>query len=128
VELIKDAIPAPARRKGGHPAKRIFQAIRIAVNDELKVFEEAIGQAVDLIKPGGRVSVITFHSLEDRICKTAFKQAAALPELPPNLPVIPDEFKPKVKLITRKPIVPSDEELEENNRARSAKLRILEKL
>lgn len=128
VELIKDAIPAPARRKGGHPAKRIFQAIRIAVNDELKVFEEAIGQAVDLIKPGGRVSVITFHSLEDRICKTAFKQAAALPELPPNLPVIPDEFKPKVKLITRKPIVPLDEELEENNRARSAKLRILEKL
>lgn len=128
VELIKDAIPAPARRKGGHPAKRIFQAIRIAVNDELKVFEEAIGQAVEMIKPGGRVSVITFHSLEDRICKTAFKQAASLPELPPNLPVIPDEFKPKVKLITRKPITPSEEELEENNRARSAKLRILEKL
>ncbi|MGP1907390.1 16S rRNA (cytosine(1402)-N(4))-methyltransferase RsmH [Metabacillus sp. JX24] len=128
VELIKDAIPAPARRTGGHPAKRIFQAIRIAVNDELKVFEEAIGQAVEMIKPGGRVSVITFHSLEDRICKTAFKQAASLPELPPNLPVIPDEFKPKVKLITRKPITPSEEELEENNRARSAKLRILEKL
>jgi len=128
VELIKEAIPAPARRKGGHPAKRVFQAIRIAVNDELGVFEDSIGQAISLLNQGGRISVITFHSLEDRICKAAFKKASDLPSLPPGLPVIPDEFQPDLKLITRKPIVPSEEELEENNRARSAKLRIAEKL
>lgn len=128
VDIIKDAIPAPARRKGGHPAKRIFQAIRIAVNDELKVFEEAIAQSIELLKPQGRVSVITFHSLEDRICKTAFKEAATPPELPRNMPFIPEGYEPKVKLITRKPILPSEQELEENNRARSAKLRIAEKI
>ncbi|MGM7720266.1 16S rRNA (cytosine(1402)-N(4))-methyltransferase RsmH [Metabacillus sp. Hm71] len=128
VEIIKEAIPAPARRKGGHPAKRIFQAIRIAVNDELKVFEEAIEQSIDLLKPNGRVSVITFHSLEDRICKSAFKEAATPPELPRNLPFIPEGYEPKVKIITRKPIIPSEKELEENNRARSAKLRIAEKM
>ncbi|MDE5051394.1 16S rRNA (cytosine(1402)-N(4))-methyltransferase RsmH [Niallia taxi] len=128
VELIKDAIPAPARRKGGHPAKRVFQAIRIAVNDELGVFEDSIGQAISLLNQGGRISVITFHSLEDRICKAAFKKASDLPDLPPGLPIIPAEFQPELKLVTRKPIVPSDEELEENNRARSAKLRIAEKL
>ncbi|QOW26278.1 16S rRNA (cytosine(1402)-N(4))-methyltransferase RsmH [Bacillus cereus] len=127
VELIKEGIPAPARRTGGHPAKRVFQAIRIAVNDELKVFEEALESAIEMVKPGGRVSVITFHSLEDRICKTTFKRNSTTPQLPPGLPIIPDEFKPKLKLITRKPIVPSDIELEENNRARSAKLRIAEK-
>ncbi|MBC6974128.1 MULTISPECIES: 16S rRNA (cytosine(1402)-N(4))-methyltransferase RsmH [unclassified Bacillus (in: firmicutes)] len=127
VELIKEGIPAPARRTGGHPAKRVFQAIRIAVNDELKVFEEALESAIGMVKPGGRISVITFHSLEDRICKTTFKRNSSTPQLPPGLPIIPDEFKPKLKLITRKPILPSDEELEENNRARSAKLRIAEK-
>lgn len=127
VELIKEGIPAPARRTGGHPAKRVFQAIRIAVNDELKVFEEALESAIEMVKPGGRVSVITFHSLEDRICKTTFKRNSTMPQLPPGLPIIPDEFKPKLKLITRKPILPSDIELEENNRARSAKLRIAEK-
>ncbi|UIJ64863.1 16S rRNA (cytosine(1402)-N(4))-methyltransferase RsmH [Bacillus cereus] len=127
VELIKEGIPAPARRTGGHPAKRVFQAIRIAVNDELKVFEEALEFAIEMVKPGGRVSVITFHSLEDRICKTTFKRNSTTPQLPPGLPIIPDEFKPKLKLITRKPILPSDIELEENNRARSAKLRIAEK-
>ncbi|QQF61114.1 16S rRNA (cytosine(1402)-N(4))-methyltransferase RsmH [Bacillus mojavensis] len=127
VDLIKDAIPAPARRSGGHPAKRVFQAIRIAVNDELKVFEEALEQAIDVLKPGGRVSVITFHSLEDRICKSTFKEKSSLPELPPGLPVIPEEFEPELKLITRKPITASEEELAENNRARSAKLRIAEK-
>ncbi|MGG0944206.1 16S rRNA (cytosine(1402)-N(4))-methyltransferase RsmH [Bacillus subtilis] len=127
VDLIKDAIPAPARRSGGHPAKRVFQAIRIAVNDELRVFEEALEQAIEVLKPGGRVSVITFHSLEDRICKTTFKEKSSLPELPPGLPVIPEEFEPELKLITRKPITASQEELEENNRARSAKLRIAEK-
>ncbi|MDM5235618.1 16S rRNA (cytosine(1402)-N(4))-methyltransferase [Bacillus cereus] len=127
VELIKEGIPAPARRTGGHPAKRVFQAIRIAVNDELKVFEEALESAIEMVKPGGRVSVITFHSLEDRICKTTFKRNSTTPQLPPGLPIIPEEFKPKLKLITRKPILPSDMELEENNRARSAKLRIAEK-
>ncbi|MFX3622652.1 MAG: 16S rRNA (cytosine(1402)-N(4))-methyltransferase RsmH [Ectobacillus sp.] len=128
VELIKEGIPAPARRTGGHPAKRVFQAIRIAVNDELKAFEEAIEAAIEVTRPGGRISVITFHSLEDRICKTTFKKHSTLPPLPPGLPVIPDEFKPKLRLVTRKPILPSDEELKENNRARSAKLRIAEKL
>ncbi|MEH7122964.1 16S rRNA (cytosine(1402)-N(4))-methyltransferase RsmH [Bacillus sp. JJ1532] len=128
VELIKEAIPAPARRKGGHPGKRVFQAIRIAVNDELGVFERSLQQAIDILKPGGRISVITFHSLEDRICKVSFKAASETPNLPHGLPIIPDEFKPVLKLITRKPITPSEEELEMNNRARSAKLRIAEKL
>jgi len=127
VELIKEGIPAPARRKGGHPAKRIFQAVRIAVNDELAVFEKSLHKAIDILNPGGRISVITFHSLEDRICKAAFKKESELPELPHGLPVIPDEFKPDLKLITRKPILPTEEELEHNNRARSAKLRIAEK-
>lgn len=128
VELIKEGIPAPARRKGGHPAKRIFQAVRIAVNDELAVFEKSLQKAIDILNPEGRISVITFHSLEDRICKAAFKKASELPELPHGLPVIPEEFKPILKLINRKPIVPTEEELEHNNRARSAKLRIAEKL
>ncbi|ENQ3104594.1 16S rRNA (cytosine1402-N4)-methyltransferase [Bacillus sp. 491mf] len=128
VELIKEGIPAPARRTGGHPAKRVFQAIRIAVNDELKVFEYALEAAIDMTKTGGRISVITFHSLEDRICKTTFKRHSTTPQLPPGLPIIPDEYKPKLKLITRKPILPSDVELEENKRARSSKLRIAEKL
>ncbi|NMH72266.1 16S rRNA (cytosine(1402)-N(4))-methyltransferase RsmH [Bacillus sp. RO2] len=127
VEIIKDGIPAPARRTGGHPAKRVFQAIRIAVNDELGVFEDAIHQAIDVLKVGGRVSVITFHSLEDRMCKVAFKEKSQLPQLPPGLPIIPEEYQPTLKLITRKPILPSEEELEANNRARSAKLRIAEK-
>ena len=127
VDLIKEGIPAPARRKGGHPAKRVFQAIRIAVNDELGVFEESLKDAIELLHPQGRISVITFHSLEDRICKTIFKEASTGPELPPGLPIVPDEFKPKLKIITRKPIIPSEEELVENNRARSAKLRIAEK-
>ncbi|MFK9092324.1 16S rRNA (cytosine(1402)-N(4))-methyltransferase RsmH [Bacillus salipaludis] len=128
VELIKEGIPAPARRKGGHPAKRIFQAVRIAVNDELAVFEQSLIQAIDLLNPEGRISVITFHSLEDRICKAAFKKASETPHLPHGLPIIPDEYKPILKLISRKPILPSEEELEQNNRARSAKLRIAEKL
>lgn len=127
VELIKDGIPAPARRKGGHPAKRVFQAIRIAVNDELHVFEDSLEQAISILNPKGRISVITFHSLEDRICKKVFKTASSLPDLPHGLPVVPDEYKPTLKLITRKPILPSEEELEDNNRARSAKLRIAEK-
>lgn len=128
VELIKDGIPAAARRKGGHPAKRIFQAIRIAVNDELGAAEESLQQALDLIKVNGRVSVITFHSLEDRLTKTLFKEVSSLPDLPPGLPVIPDHLQPKYKLVTRKPILPSEEELEVNNRSRSAKLRVIEKM
>ncbi len=127
VELIKEGIPAAARRKGGHPAKRIFQAIRIAVNDELGAAEESLVDAIELLKSGGRISVITFHSLEDRLCKALFKEASSLPDLPPGLPIIPEHMKPTLKLITRKPILPSDEELAENNRARSAKLRIAEK-
>lgn len=128
VDIIKKSIPAPARRKGGHPAKRIFQAIRIAVNDELKAFGDSLKQAIGLLNPGGRISVITFHSLEDRICKHVFKEASNGPDLPPGLPIIPEEYKPVLKLVNRKPIVPSEDELKVNNRSRSAKLRIAEKL
>ena len=128
VDLIKEAIPAKARRKGGHPAKKTFQAIRIAVNDELGALEESLEQALDLLNPGGRISVITFQSLEDRLVKVMFKQKTSLPELPPGLPVIPDSQKVEDKLITRKPIVPSEDEIIHNNRAHSAKLRIIEKL
>lgn len=128
VELIKDGIPAPARRKGGHPAKRVFQAIRIAVNDELGAAEQSLQDAIELLAVNGRISVITFHSLEDRITKTIFKEAASYPELPPNLPVIPEGMEPMLKLVTRKPILPSEEELLHNNRSRSAKLRIAEKI
>jgi 16S rRNA (cytosine1402-N4)-methyltransferase len=128
VELIKEGIPAPARRKGGHPAKRVFQAIRIAVNDELGAAEESLQDALELLAVNGRISVITFHSLEDRITKTIFKEAASYPELPPNLPVIPEGMEPHFKLVTRKPILPSEEELLHNNRSRSAKLRIAEKI
>ncbi|MET3728839.1 16S rRNA (cytosine1402-N4)-methyltransferase [Fictibacillus halophilus] len=127
VEIIKDAIPAPARRTGGHPAKRTFQAIRIAVNDELNAFEDALQDSIELLAVGGRIAVITFHSLEDRACKNILKKASTGPELPPGLPVIPEEYKPELKLITRKPIVPTDNELEENRRSRSAKLRVAEK-
>jgi 16S rRNA (cytosine1402-N4)-methyltransferase len=127
VDIIKDAIPAPARRKGGHPAKRTFQAIRIAVNDELNVFEKAIADAISFTKPGGRIAVITFHSLEDRICKQVFKKKSSYPELPKGLPVIPKEFMPELMLVSRKPILASEEELAINNRAHSAKLRIAEK-
>ncbi|MGB3261040.1 16S rRNA (cytosine(1402)-N(4))-methyltransferase RsmH [Paenisporosarcina sp.] len=128
VELIKDGIPAPARRKGGHPAKRVFQAIRIAVNDELGAAEQSLQDALELLALNGRISVITFHSLEDRITKTIFKEAASYPDLPPNLPVIPEGMEPMLKLVTRKPILPSEEELLHNNRSRSAKLRIAEKI
>ena len=128
VELIKDAIPAPARRKGGHPAKRTFQAIRIAVNDELNVFDRAVYQAIDLLAVGGRLCVITFHSLEDRMCKLAFKEKSSLPELPQGLPMIPKEFEPELRLVTRKPITAGNDELDDNRRSRSAKLRIVEKM
>ncbi|UJL47846.1 16S rRNA (cytosine(1402)-N(4))-methyltransferase RsmH [Virgibacillus sp. NKC19-16] len=128
VEIIKDAIPAPARRKGGHPAKRIFQALRIAVNDELNAFNDALHQAAKAIDINGRIVVITFHSLEDRLCKQAFKKWSTPKEMPRNLPVIPKDHEAPFKLITRKPIVAGNDELETNRRSRSAKLRISEKV
>lgn len=128
VELIKSVIPQKARRTGGHPAKRIFQAIRIAVNDELNAFYDVLHQAAKRTSIGGRIAVITFHSLEDRICKQAFKKWSSLPPLPRNMPVIPESSQPPFNLITRKPITAADDELEENRRSRSAKLRIVEKV
>lgn len=128
VEIIKDAIPAFARRKGGHPAKRIFQAIRIAVNDELNVFEDALHQAARVLSIGGRIAVITFHSLEDRICKQSMKRWSTSPNIPKEIPILPENLTPPFKLITKKPITPSEEELEQNRRSRSAKLRIAEKI
>lgn len=126
VEVIKEGIPAKDRRKGGHPAKRVFQAIRIAVNDELSAFEDSLEQAIELVKVHGRISVITFHSLEDRLCKQIFQEYEKGPDLPRGLPVIPEEYTPKLKRVNRKPITATDEDLDDNNRARSAKLRIAE--
>lgn len=128
VELIKAGIPAKARRKGGHPAKKVFQAIRIAVNDELGALEESLEQAFDLLALDGRISVITFQSLEDRLVKTMFKERATLPELPPGLPVIPAEMRPDFEIVTKKPILPSQAELEANHRAHSAKLRAIKRI
>lgn len=128
VDIIKDTIPAPARRKGGHPAKRIFQALRIAVNDELTVISETLEDALNLLKVGGRISIITFQSLEDRIVKVMFKEASSREEIPPNLPILPQEAEADYRLITRKPILPSGEELDENSRSQSAKLRIIERI
>lgn len=127
VEIIKEAIPAAARRTGGHPAKRIFQALRIAVNDELDAFNDALHQAARVIDINGRVVVITFHSLEDRLCKQVFKKWSTMKAIPRNLPVIPEGHEAPFKLITRKPIVATDDELSGNRRSRSAKLRIVEK-
>lgn len=129
VDVIKEAIPAAARRHGGHPAKKTFQAIRIAVNDELGTLEDSLEQALELLNVGGRISVITFQSLEDRLVKTMFHEKVSLAdELPPGLPVIPPEMQPKFKLINKKPILPSQEELANNHRAHSAKLRIIERI
>lgn len=127
VEIIKEAIPAAARREGPHPAKRTFQALRIAVNDELNRFAAALKDAVDITCPGGRVCVISFHSLEDRIAKDVFKELAGTCECPPDFPVCTCNKKSEVKIITRKPIVPSADENINNPRARSAKLRVAEK-
>lgn len=126
-EIIKSAKPAKELKKKGHPAKQIFQAIRIEVNDELGAADESIQQAMDLLAIGGRISVITFHSLEDRLTKQLFKEASTV-EVPKGLPFIPDELKPKIELVNRKPILPSQEELEENNRSHSAKLRVAQKI
>ena len=126
VESIKEGIPAKARRKGGHPAKRIFQAIRIAVNDELAAFEDSLEQAINYVEVNGRISVITFHSLEDRLCKQMFQEYEKGPEVPRGLPVIPEAYTPKLKRVNRKPITATDEDTDSNNRARSAKLRVAE--
>ncbi|MEC0108349.1 16S rRNA (cytosine(1402)-N(4))-methyltransferase RsmH [Paenibacillus taichungensis] len=128
VELIKEGIPAAARRTGGHPAKRSFQALRIAVNDELGAFEEALHQAVRCLAPGGRVSVITFHSLEDRICKQIFSSYLEKCTCPPDFPLCVCGGKGAMRLVNRKPLIPTETELAENSRARSAKLRVAEKL
>ena len=128
VDIIKSAMPAKAKREKQHPAKRSFQAIRIAVNDELGAVAEAMDKAIDELAPGGRLAVITFHSLEDRIVKTAFQKAAQGCICPKDFPVCVCGRKPRVKIITRKPIVPDSGELAENARARSAKLRVCEKI
>lgn len=129
VDVIKEAIPAAARRHGGHPAKKSFQAIRIAVNDELGALEESLEQALAMLAVGGRISVITFQSLEDRLVKTMFKEKSSISDdLPQGLPVIPEGMSPDFKLINRKPILPGIQELTENHRAHSAKLRIIEKI
>ena len=128
VDIIRGAMPAKALREKQHPAKRSFQAIRIAVNDELGAVREAMEKAIDCLNPGGRLAVITFHSLEDRIVKAAFNQAAQGCTCPKDFPVCVCGKKPKVRLTPRKPILPSDEEIEENPRARSAKLRVGEKI
>ena len=128
VELIKEAIPAAAREGGHHPAKRSFQAIRIEVNQELQVIRPALEAALERLKPGGRMAVITFHSLEDRIVKQTFADMASGCTCPKSLPICVCGKKPAVKIITKKPVLPSREELEVNPRSRSAKLRVAEKL
>ena len=127
-ELVKEGIPAAARRTGGHPAKRSFQALRIAVNDELGAVEEALNKTVRCLAPGGRASVITFHSLEDRICKQIFAQYIEKCTCPPDFPMCVCGKKGTLKLVNRKPYIPSQRELDDNPRSRSAKLRIAEKL
>jgi 16S rRNA (cytosine1402-N4)-methyltransferase len=123
VDIIKAAIPARARRRGPHPARRTFQALRIAVNDELGVLETALRDGIDCLKPGGRFVVITFHSLEDRIVKKMFQNAAKSCECPPGLPQCICGKKALVKILTGKPVQATEQEAEENPRSRSAKLR-----
>jgi len=127
-DVIKRAIPAAARRDGPHPAKRTFQAIRIEVNDELGALERSLGDYIDVLNPGGRLAVITFHSLEDRIVKEAYRKRENPCECPEGAPACVCGKVADAKRVTKKPILPSAEEREENPRARSAKLRILEKL
>ena len=126
-EIVRQAIPAKLREGGGHPAKRTFQAIRIEVNRELDILKDSIDGLIDLLNPEGRLCIITFHSLEDRIVKTAFRRAEDPCICPPDFPVCVCGRKPKGKVITKKPIVSAAEELAENPRAHSAKLRVFEK-
>lgn len=128
VEIIKAAIPAQARRDGPHPAKRTFQALRIAVNDELGALKDAIDSAVQILKPEGRLSIITFHSLEDRIVKNELNKREKPCTCPPSFPVCVCGKKPELKVLTRKPVIPGDEELNQNPRSRSAKLRTAQRV
>ena len=128
VDVVKSAIPAAAREGGHHPAKRTFQAIRIEVNGELAAIEPTIRNACDILAEGGRIAIITFHSLEDRIVKQTYADLSSGCNCPKSLPVCVCGRKPKMNTITRKPILPSDKEPEENPRSRSAKLRVAEKI
>lgn len=125
VEIIKSAVPEKYKREH-HPARKVFQAIRIEVNHELEVFEKTLIDALDLIDINGRICVITFHSLEDRICKRIFKEKTEIDSNLKNMPIIPDEYLPSFKIV--KVIEPSNKELEKNNRSRSSKLRIIERI
>jgi 16S rRNA (cytosine1402-N4)-methyltransferase len=128
VKIIKQAIPSGARRQGPHPAKRTFQALRIAVNQELDVLVPALEKGLQVLKPAGRMVVITFHSLEDRLVKRVFQKWVKACTCPADFPVCVCENRPQVKILTKKPVIPSVEEIEKNPRARSAKLRAVEKL
>ena len=128
VEIIKKAVPAGARRNGPHPAKRTFQALRIEVNKELDVLKDSIERFVNRLNPGGRIAIITFHSLEDRIVKNSFKYLEKDCICPPSSPICTCDKKKEIKIITRKPITATEYELKENNRSHSAKLRVAEKL
>lgn len=128
VEVIKAGIPARARRTGGHPAKRVFQALRIAVNDELGALETSLEQVLEMLNIDGRVSVITFQSLEDRLVKSMFKEKTSLLDLPQGLPVIPQGMEVDYRLVNRKPILSTKSEIETNHRAHSAKLRVIERI
>lgn len=125
VDIIKTGVPEKYRREH-HPARKVFQAIRIEVNHELDVFESSLNQALDLIKIGGRICVITFHSLEDRICKNIFKEVSSVPKELAGLPIIPEEYQPKYKVIAN--IAPTNTEIDENIRSRSARLRVIERV
>ena len=127
-ELIRSAMPSSARKEKQHPAKRSFQAIRIAVNDELRSVEQAMERSIDCLAPGGRLAVITFHSLEDRIVKAAYRRAAQGCTCPKDFPVCVCGNTPKIRIVSRKPLVPDKQEIEQNPRARSAKLRVCEKV
>ncbi len=124
-EIIKNSVPEKYKRQS-HPARKVFQAIRIEVNKELDVLESALNDAIDLLNPGGRLCVITFHSLEDRICKTIFKKLSEVDKRVKGIPNIPNEYKPLIKVIAK--IKPSKEEISNNNRSRSAILRVIEKI
>ena len=124
-ELIKESVPEKYRKKS-HPARKVFQAIRIEVNDEINVFETALRKGLKMLRPGGRIAVITFHSLEDRLCKNIFKEVSEVKKELRTLPIIPEEFKPKYKII--KSMKPTDEEIKNNKRARSSMLRVIERI
>ncbi len=127
VDIISNSLPMKAKRDK-HPARKTFQAIRIEVNHELDILEDAMKDALSLLRPGGRLAVITFHSLEDRIVKNVFREYTEVDSMVKGLPVIPDEFKKDFVLVNRKAYIPSDEEIAKNNRSRSAKLRIIERI